>query len=102
MIQTCVKHFATRRGLGFSSINKTRRPPSGKSAWAKAVARLTVERQVAVLDLSARTTMITFTGVMPLAGGSSHLQEATRDRSIIRIPQKTYTSESMKVAMCDP
>jgi hypothetical protein len=30
-IQTCVKHFATRRGHGFSSINKTRRPPSEKN-----------------------------------------------------------------------
>jgi hypothetical protein len=48
----------------------------------KTEARLTAERQAAVLDLSAAiTTMLT--GVRPLAGGSSHLQEVTRDRPII-------------------
>jgi hypothetical protein len=41
-------------------------------------------------------------GVRPLAGGSSHLQGATRDRPIIGILQKTCASESMKGAMCDP
>jgi hypothetical protein len=102
MIQTCVKHFATRRGHGFSSINKTRCPPSEKNTWVKATARLTVERQVAVLDLS--TTIITtmLVGVKPLAGSSSHLQEATRDRPIIGILQKTCARKSMKDAMCDP
>jgi hypothetical protein len=47
--------------------------------------------------------------VRPLAGGSSHLQEATRDNLIIptiRIlktyPLKTCTRESMKDVMCDP
>jgi hypothetical protein len=40
--------------------------------------------------------------VRPLAGGSSHLQEATRDSPIIRILQKTCTRESMKDAMHDP
>jgi hypothetical protein len=67
----------------FSSINKTRCPPSGKSAWAKAAARFTVDQQAAVLDLSAATTTTTLAGVRPLARGSSHLQEATRDRPII-------------------
>jgi hypothetical protein len=70
--------------------------------WAKAATRLIVERQAAVLNLIAATTTTTLTGVRPLAGGSSHLQEATRDRPIIRILQKTCASESMKDAMCDP
>jgi hypothetical protein len=70
--------------------------------WAKPAARLTVERQAAVLDLSAAITMTTLAGVKPLAGGSSHLQEATRDTPIIRILQKTCASELMKDAMCDP
>jgi hypothetical protein len=47
--------------------------PSGRSAWAKAEAKLTVEQQAAVPDLSA-ATMTTLVGVRPLAGGSSHLQ----------------------------
>jgi hypothetical protein len=38
-------------------------------------------------------------GVRQLAGGSSHLQEATRNRLIIVTLQKTYASESMKDAM---
>jgi hypothetical protein len=70
--------------------------------WAKAEARLTVERQAAVLDLSAATTTTTLAGVRPLAGASSHLQEATCDRPIIGLPQKTCASESMKDVMCDP
>jgi hypothetical protein len=101
-IQTCVKHFATHKGYGFSSINKTRRLPSEKNAWAKATARLTVERQAAVLNLIAAATTTTLTGVRPLAGGSSHLQEATHDRPIIRILQKTCANQSMKDAMCNP
>jgi hypothetical protein len=63
-IRTCVKHFITRRGPGFSLISKTRRLPSGRSTWVRAEARLTAERQVAVLDLA---------GVRLLAGGSSHI-----------------------------
>jgi hypothetical protein len=63
-------------------ISKTQRLPSGRNAWAKAEARLTAERQAAVLDLSAATTT-TLVGVKPLAGGSNHLQEVTRDRPII-------------------
>jgi hypothetical protein len=102
MIQTCVKHFVTHRGLGFSLINKTRRLPLGRSAWAKAEARLTVKRQAAILDLSAATTMTTLVGVRPLAGGSSHLQGVTHDRPIIGLLQKTGTSESMKDAMRGP
>jgi hypothetical protein len=70
--------------------------------WAKAAARLTVERQAAILDLSAATITTTLAGVRPLAGGSSHLKEATRDRPIIGILQKTCTRESMKDVMCDP
>jgi hypothetical protein len=61
------------RGLGFSLINKTRRLPLGRNAWAKAEVRLTVEQQAAVLDLSAATTTTTPAGFKPLAGGSSHL-----------------------------
>jgi hypothetical protein len=70
--------------------------------WAKAVARLTVKRQAAVLDLSEAITTTTLVGVRPLAGGSSHLQEATRDSPIIGILQKTCARESMKDAMYDP
>jgi hypothetical protein len=70
------------RGLGSSLINKTWRLPSGRSTWAKAKARLTLERQAAVLDLSA-ATMTILAGVRPLAGGSSHLQGVTHDRPII-------------------
>jgi hypothetical protein len=82
-------------------INKTRRLPSGRSAWAKAEVRLTVERQAAVLDLSAATTT-TLAGVRPLEGGSSHLQGVTRDRLIIGLFQKTYANELMKDAMRGP
>jgi hypothetical protein len=42
--------------------------------WAKAEARLTVEQQAAVLDLSAATTTTMLAGVRPLARVSSHLQ----------------------------
>jgi hypothetical protein len=90
-----------RRGLGFSLIIKTRRLPSGRSAWAKAEARLTAEWQVAILDLSAATTTM-LTGARPLAGGSSHLQEVTRDRPIIGFLQKTCARESLKAAMRSP
>jgi hypothetical protein len=83
-------------------INKTRRLPLGRSAWTKAEARLTVERQAAVLDLSAATTTTTLAGVKPLAGGSSHLQGVTRDRPIIGLLQKTCASESMKDVMRSP
>jgi hypothetical protein len=47
----------------FSLINKTQRLPSGRSAWAKAKARLIVERLAAVPDLSAATTT-TLAGVI--------------------------------------
>jgi hypothetical protein len=100
MIQTCVRHFVTRRGPGSSWINKTRRLPSGRSAWARAEARLIVKRKAAVLDLNAATT-ITLAGVRPLVGGSSHLQK-TRDRPIIGLLQNTYASESMTGAMRGP
>jgi hypothetical protein len=83
-------------------INKTRRPPSEKNTWAKAAASLTVERLAAVLDLSEVITTTMLVGVRPLAGGSSHLQEATRDSPIIGILQKTCARESMKDAMRDP
>jgi hypothetical protein len=95
----CVKHFVMHRELGFSLINKTQHLPSGRSAWAKAEAKLTVARQVAVLDLSAATTTIMLTRVRPLVGGSSHLQGVTCDRPIIGLIQKTCASESMKDAM---
>jgi hypothetical protein len=70
-------------------ISKTRHLPSGRSAWARAKAKLTAERQVAVLDLSVATTT-TLAGVRLLAGGSSHIQEVTRDRPIIGLLQTTY------------
>jgi hypothetical protein len=90
------------RGLGFSLINKTRHLPLGRSAWVKAEARLIVERQAAVPDLSAATTMTTLAGVRPLAGGSSHLQGVTRARLIIGLLPKTCASESMKDTMRGP
>jgi hypothetical protein len=60
---------------------------------AKAAARLTVERLAAVLDLSEAITTTTLAGVRPLAGGSSHLHEATRDRPIIGILKKTCDTQ---------
>jgi hypothetical protein len=98
----CIKHFVTHRGLEFSLINKTRRLPLGRSAWAKAGARLTVERQAAVLDLSIATSTTTLAGVRPLAGGSSHLQGVTCDWPIIGLLQKTCANESMKDVMRGP
>jgi hypothetical protein len=89
------------QGPGFSLISKTRRLPSGRNAWAKAEARLTAERQAAVLDLSAATTT-TLAGVRPLAGGSSHLQEVTHNRPIIGLLKKTCASELIKAAMHGP
>jgi uncharacterized protein with gpF-like domain len=59
-------------------------------------------RQAAVLDLNAAITTTKLMGVKPLVGGSSHLQETTRDRPIIGILQKTCASELMKDTMCDP
>jgi hypothetical protein len=91
-----------RREHGSSSINKTRRPLSEKNTWAKAAASLTVKQQAAVLDLSEAITTTTLTRVRTLAGGSSHLWEATRDSPIIGILQKTCAKESMKDAMRDP
>jgi hypothetical protein len=70
-------------------ISKTRCLPSGRSAWARAEARLITEWQVAILDLSVATTT-TLAGVRLLAGGSSHIQEVTRDRPIIGLLQTTY------------
>jgi hypothetical protein len=69
--------------------------------WVKAEARLTSERQVAVLDLSVATTT-TLVGVRLLAGGSSHLQEVTHERPIISLLQKTCASTSMKATMRGP
>jgi hypothetical protein len=89
------------RGHGFSLISKTRRLLSGRSTWVKAEARLTTKQQAAVLDLSAATTIMLM-GVRLLVGGSSHLQEVTRDRPIIGLLQKTCASISMKAAMRGP
>jgi hypothetical protein len=97
----CIKHFITCRGPGFSLISKTRHLPLGRSAWARAKARLTAERQVAVLDLSVATTT-TLMEVSLLAGGSSHIKEVARDRPIIGLLQKTCASISMKAAMRCP
>jgi hypothetical protein len=70
--------------------------------WAKVEARLTVERQATVLNLSAATTTTMLAGVRPLAGGSSHLQGVTHGRPIIGLFQKTCANESMKDAMHGP
>jgi hypothetical protein len=67
----------------------------------RAEARLTVERQAAIFDLSAATST-TLVGVRPLAGGSSHLQGVTRDRPITGLLQKTCASTSMKAVMRGP
>jgi hypothetical protein len=96
MIRRYVKHFSTRRGLGSSWINTTRRPPSGRSAWVRVEVRLTAERLAAVLDTSSATT--TPAGAGPLAGGSSHRKGVIRDRLIINLLQRTCASTSMKVA----
>jgi hypothetical protein len=82
-------------------ISKTRCLLSGRSAWAKAEARLIAERQAAILDLSAATTT-TLVGVKLSAGGSSYLREVTRDRPITGLFQKTCASISMKAAMRGP
>jgi hypothetical protein len=82
-------------------ISKTRSLPSGRNTWAKAEAKLTAERQAAILDLSVATTT-TFMGVRLLAGGNSYFQEVTRDRPIIGLLQKTCASISMKAAMRGP
>jgi hypothetical protein len=102
MIQMCVKHFFMRRGPGSSWISKTWHLPSGRSAWVRAGARLTAERLAVVLDLNPATTTITSAGVRLLAGGSSHLQGATRGRPITGLFQKTCVSTSMKAAMHGP
>jgi hypothetical protein len=98
-----------RREHGSSSIDKTWRQPSEKNTWVKAVARLTVEWQAAVLNINEAITTTTLMEVRPLAGGSSHLQEATHNNLIIptiRIlkayPLKTCARKSMKNAMHDP
>jgi hypothetical protein len=96
----CVKYFFTCRGPGSGWISKTRCLPSGRSAWARAGARLTAERLAVVLDLSPATTTTTLAGAKPLAGGSSNLQGVTSDRPIIGLLQKTCGS--MKVAMRGP
>jgi hypothetical protein len=100
-IRMCVKHFVTCRGPRFSLISQILHLLSGRSAWAKAEARLLAEWQAAVLDLNVATT-ITLVGVRPLAGGSSHLQGVTRDRPITSLLQKTCASTSMKAAMRGP
>jgi hypothetical protein len=87
------------RGPGSSWISKTQRLPFGRSTWARARARLTIERLVVVLDLNLAIRMTTPAGVRPLAGGSCHLQGVTRGRPITGLLQKTYASTSMKAAM---
>jgi hypothetical protein len=64
---------------------------------------------VAVLNNNEAITTTTLVEVKPLAGGSSHLQEATRNNLIISTigilkthPLKTCARKSMKDAMCDP
>jgi hypothetical protein len=60
---------------------------------------------VAVFDINEALITTMLAEVRPLAGGSSHLQEATRDNLIIpisRILKKTCARKSMKDAMHDP
>jgi hypothetical protein len=102
MIRICVKHFFTRRWPGSSWISKIRCLLSGRTAWARAGARLTAERLAFALDLSPATTTTTLVRARPLAGGSSHLQGVTHDRTIIDLLQKTCASTLMKAAMRDP
>jgi hypothetical protein len=82
-------------------ISKTLRLPLGRSAWPRAEARLTTERQAAIFDLSAATTT-TLAGVKLPVGGSSHLRDITRDRPFTGLFQKTYASISMKAVMRSP
>jgi hypothetical protein len=96
------------REHGSSSIDKTRHQPSEKNTWAKAAARLTVERKAAVLNINEAITTTTLVEVKPLAGGSSHLQEASRDNLIIptigilkTYPLKTCARKSMNDATRD-
>jgi hypothetical protein len=102
MIRVFVKHFFMRRGPRSSWISKTQCLPSGRSAWARAGARLTAERLAAVLNLNLATTTTMPAGVRPLAGGSSHLQGVTRGRSISGLLQKTCASILMKAATHGP
>jgi hypothetical protein len=102
MILMCAKHFFTRRGPGSSWISKTRRPLSGRSAWARVGARLTAERLAVVLDLSPAITTTTLVGAWPLAGGSNQLQGVTRDRPIVDLLQKPCASTLMKAVMRGP
>jgi hypothetical protein len=70
---------------------------------------LTVERRAAILDINEAITTTMLVEVRPLARGSSHLQEATRNNLIIptigilkTYPLKTCARKSMKNAMRDP
>jgi hypothetical protein len=54
-----------------SSIDKTPHQPSERNTWAKAAARLTVERQAAVLDLNEAITTTMLVEVRPLAGAAA-------------------------------
>jgi hypothetical protein len=92
MIQVFVRRFFTCSGLGSSWISKTRRVPSGRSAWVRVGARLTAEQLADTLNLSPATITTTLAGARPLAGGSSHFQGVTRDRPIICLLQKTCAS----------
>jgi hypothetical protein len=76
-----------------------------QNTWAKAEDKITVERQAAIFDFNEALITTTLAKVRPLAGGISHLQEATRDNLIILttgILKKTYARKSIKDAMRDP
>jgi hypothetical protein len=75
-----VLHYV--QGAWIQLDQQNRHLPSGRSAWAKAEARLTAEWQATILNHSAATTTM-LVGVRLLVGGSSHLQEVTRYRPII-------------------
>jgi glycerol-3-phosphate dehydrogenase len=62
--------------------------------------KLTAERLAAALDTISVTT--TPAGVRPLAGGSSHRKEVSRDKPIIDFFQRICASTSMKAAMRGP
>jgi hypothetical protein len=76
-----------------------------QNTWAKAAARIIVKWQAAVFDIKEALITTTLAEVRPLAGGSSHLEEATRDNLIIPtigILKKTCVRKSMKDVMRYP
>jgi hypothetical protein len=81
----------------------------GEEHMGKSRSQANSRTAAAVFNINYAITTTTLVEVKPLAGGSSHLQEATRDNLIISTigifktyPLKTCARKSMKDAMCDP